>query len=200
MLIQNIFNMVYSRLFLYFVKYYDFIKFFLLFIILVISTASRAHEGEVWCSIESKALLSASQEGSKTNLQVWKDNVKNINYSELTEGQKARIRLQESNIDKLEENSPEMWAHVRKIFFVIILFIFEFYNDSFWVTEDSVHTTHWLQGCYPDKPTDLLERLVLEESDNYVDSHLRWMMLFWCIFTCFEDYISDYILYCLLTL
>jgi hypothetical protein len=200
MFIQNVFNIIYSWLFLHFVKYNNFIKYFLFFSILLISYYTRFNNHEIMCSADTKVLLSASQEDIRSNIQVWKYNVKNINYENLTEGQKARIELQKSNIAKLEENNPEMWVHIRKIFFVIILFIFEFYNDSFWLADDSVHDTHWLQSCYPDKPIDLLDRLALEESDNYVDNHLRWMMLFWCIFTCFENYISDYILYWLLTL
>jgi len=198
--IQNIFNMVYSWLFLYFIQYNNFIKYLLLFVILLISSVSRIHESGVFCSVDNKDFLSASQVVVESKLQIWKNNIKNINYSDLTEGQKARIQLQESNINQLEENNPKMWSHIRKILFVIILFIFEFYNDSFWVDENAIHTTHWLQNCYPDKPVDLLDRLDLEKSDNYVDSNLRWMMLFWCIFTCFENYISDYILYYLLTI
>jgi len=198
--IQNIFNIVYSWLFLYFIQYNNFIKYLLLFVILLISSVSRIHESGVFCSVDNKDFLSASQVVVESKLQIWKNNIKNINYSDLTEGQKARIQLQESNINQLEENNPKMWSHIRKILFVIILFIFEFYNDSFWVDENAIHTTHWLQNCYPDKPVDLLDRLDLEKSDNYVDSNLRWMMLFWCIFTCFENYISDYILYYLLTI
>jgi len=198
--IQNIFNMVYSWLFLYFIQYNNFIKYLLLFVILLISSVSRIHESGVFCSVDNKDFLSASQVVVESKLQIWKNNIKNINYSDLTEGQKARIQLQESNINQLEENNPKMWSHIRKILFVIILFIFEFYNDSFWVDENAIHTTHWLQNCYPDKPVDLLDRLDLEKSDNYVDSNLRWMMLFWCIFTCFENYISDSILYYLLTI